>query len=536
MSLTPQQIAIAQINPTVGDIAGNVQRITDAYGQAARAGAQLVVFPELALCGYPPEDLVLRPSFREACREAMEQLALLTQSRSAAMIVGGIHEEGGRIYNAAFVLAEGAVQHIQPKVKLPNYGVFDEKRLFVAGGLPSVCTLGETKIGILLCEDMWSSEVPQHLHAQGVQMFVVINASPYEDGKQERRLRVATRIARESAVPLVYVNLVGGQDDLLFDGASFLLGGTGEVLTQLAAFEECVACPRMGDAAAALPREASIYGALVMGLRDYVRKNGFKAVLLGLSGGIDSALVAAIAVDALGAQQVKGVLLPSPYNSQDSTDDALGSATLLGIEVATVGISEPMQAVAQALAPVMGDSAQWMEDVSIGGNVQARLRALLLMALSNQSGLMLLSTSNKSEASVGYTTLYGDMCGGYAPIKDVYKTTIYALAHWRNGQGRVIPERSISKAPTAELKPNQRDDDQLPPYDVLDAILERLIEKRESLAQIVAAGFDRSVVERVESLLRTSEYKRRQSPPGTKVTAMLHGRDRRFPLTNGFKG
>lgn len=548
MELSPQHIAIAQINVTVGDLAANVQRMADAYRQSVGAGAQLVVFPELAVCGYPPEDLVLRPSFRLACAEAISQLAALTKDRTAAMIVGGVYEDKGHVYNAAFVLSRGEVVHVQPKVKLPNYGVFDEKRLFSAGTLPAPCDIGGVRIGILVCEDMWSDDVPKHLQQQGVQLLVSINASPYEDSKHERRLRVAARTVQQAGVPLVYANLVGGQDDLVFDGASFLMDAGGRVVTQLASFEECVACPRREASVAVSSREASVYGALVLGLRDYVGKNGFSGVVLGLSGGIDSALVAAIAVDALGAQNVKGVLLPSPYNAQSSSDDALESARLLGIETVTVPITPAMQTFEAMLEPAFTQLGKnksadapfvpvdWLEDPQVGGNVQARIRGNVLMAISNRLGLMLLSTGNKSELSVGYTTMYGDMCGGYAPLKDVYKTTVYALSHWRNGRGRVIPENSITKPPSAELKPNQRDDDQLPPYDVLDAMLERLIEKRESVAQLIAAGYDRALVEKVEWLLRSSEYKRRQSPPGVKVTTMLHGKDRRFPLTNKFKG
>lgn len=530
-------IAIAQINLVVGDVDGNVARIIQAAKKAGNA--KLVVFPELTLCGYPPEDLVLKPAFQKKCAEALAQLAR-DMAAGPALLVGTIDEQNGHLYNAAALLTGGKVAEIRHKVRLPNYGIFDEKRLFTPGILREPMEFEGTKLGVMICEDMWQAELSSYMKHHGAEILVVLNASPYEAEKYPRRLQVAQRAVKENALPLVYVNLVGGQDDIIFDGASFVLDETGAKTCQLPLFEEVVQ-PLAQVPNIALPEVVeAVYQALVMGLRDYVHKNGFSAVVLGLSGGVDSALVAAIAADALGAENVTGVLLPSPYSSQHSIDDALESAKLLGIQTIQLPITEAMQTcekiLPSAFADIGANADGWMEQISVGGNVQARLRGVLLMALSNASGRMLVSTTNKSELAVGYGTLYGDLCGGYALLKDVYKTQVYALCHWRNAQSSAIPENSITKAPSAELKPGQTDQDQLPAYDVLDAVLKQLVEQRLSVDEIAASGTPREVVEKIAHLLRISEFKRRQAPPGPKVSAMQFGRDRRYPLTNGFKG
>lgn len=526
-------IALAQINVTVGDIGGNVEKIIAAYDAACAQGAELVVFPELCVIGYPPEDLVLAPAFRLRAMEALQQLAKHTAGK-AAMLVGCVWDnelvtsgEDDSIYNAAVLMDEGRILHVQPKTLLPNYGIFDEKRLFDSE-IPEVIDWRGRKIGVLICEDVWSEELAMEQKNQGAELLIVLNASPFEASKMEARFEVAQAAVKATQIPLYYVNLVGGQDDIVFDGGSFVMDAACTITSQFPFFAEHVAI----TAKAGMPNEPErLWAAMKLGLSDYVHKNGFKGVLLGLSGGIDSALTAALAVDALGKENVRGVLLPSPYTSADSTEDALESAKLLGIHTDTVAITPGMQIMEEVLNPVFHD-AGWMEDIAVGGNLQARLRGLTLMALSNKTGFMLLSTGNKSEIAVGYSTLYGDSCGGYNVIKDLYKTQVYALAKWRNGQGRVIPERSITKAPTAELKPGQKDQDQLPPYDVLDAILELHIEGRMSAEEIVQEGFEANIVEKVLKLVRINEYKRRQSCPGVKLSPMLFGKDRRYPLTN----
>lgn len=529
-------IALAQINPTVGDIDGNVKRILDAYGQACAKGAALVVFPELCITGYPPEDLVLMPVFRESAMKAAHSLAPKTQG-SAAMIVGCVWEAEGNVYNAALLLDEGKIAHVQRKSCLPNYSVFDEERLFVAGAPQAVDWRGQ-RLGIMVCEDTWHEAPARALAKQGARLLISINASPFEAGKVEQRIRIARQRVADTGLPLLYVNSVGGQDDIVFDGGSFVMDKVGEIALQLKQFEVDSGWWMVnGNTHPAnhqpLSTHYQLWQAMKLGLADYVCKNGFKGVLVGLSGGIDSALTAAVAVDALGKDAVRGVLLPSPYTSKDSVEDAQALAKHLGIHTDIVPITPGMQTLEEVLSPAFHDSG-WMEEVSIGGNLQARLRGLILMAFSNKTGYMLLSTGNKSEIAVGYTTLYGDSCGGYNVLKDVYKTQIYALAHWRNAQGRVIPERSISKAPSAELAPGQKDSDQLPPYDVLDAILMLHIEGRLSADDIIGKGFDKAVVKNVVRMVRVNEYKRRQSCPGVKLSPMLFGKDRRYPITNKF--
>lgn len=542
--MTPK-LALAQINPTVGDIDGNVARILAAYEQAKAQGAELVVFPELAITGYPPEDLILMPAFVEKSMQAAQALATKT-TNGAAMIVGCPWREGAgkvyspspqgawdakqQIYNAALLLDGGKVAHVAHKTLLPNYSVFDEKRIFTPGEGTHVANWRGMKLGLLVCEDVWSERLPAQLKVQGAELVVVINASPFEAGKISRRHAVAARAVAAAGVPLVYVNMVGGQDDIVFDGGSFVMDAKGKVTVQAPEFADGVFVsgthPLQG-------REETLWSAMKTGLADYVRKNGFPGVVLGLSGGIDSALTAAVAVDALGADKVKGVLLPSPYTSKDSVEDALETGKLLGIETMNVPITAGMEIIGEVMNPIFRDAA-WMEDVSIGGNVQARLRGLTLMSISNRYGWMLLSTGNKSEIAVGYSTLYGDSCGGYNVLKDLYKTQVYELARWRNQQGKVIPERSITKAPTAELAPGQKDSDQLPVYEILDAILLLHLEGRQSAEDIIAKGYDKAVVEKILRLVRLNEYKRRQSCPGVKLSSMLFGKDRRYPLTNKF--
>ncbi len=537
-------IALAQMNATVGDISGNMAKIRALHADAAKQKADIVICPELSLVGYPPEDLILMPDFRARAMDAVKQLASVT-AKGPALLVGTPWEEDGHVFNAAVLLDGGKVAHVQPKTMLPNYGIFDEKRVFDAGE-GTVIEWRSTKLGILICEDMWSADAPMHLKAQGAELLIIMNASPFEAGKLAHRREVAGIVATETELPLVYVNLVGGQDDIVFDGGSFALSASGEVVAQLPEFEENLyVIPAnagiSGNTAngsrspdkPGMTIEKTLWEAMKLGLRDYVEKNNFPGIILGLSGGVDSAVTAAVAVDALGAARVKGVLLPSPYSSKESSEDALHSAKLLGIETMNIPITAGMQVVEEVLSPVFKDAA-WMSDIAVGGNVQSRLRGLTLMALSNKQGWLLLSTGNKSEIAVGYTTLYGDSCGGYNVLKDLYKTQVYVLANWRNQQGAAIPERSISKVPSAELAPGQTDQDQLPPYDVLDKILYHHIEERRTEAEIVSLGFAADVVKKVVRLVRASEYKRRQSCPGVKLSPMMFGRDRRYPLTNKF--
>jgi len=528
------KFAIAQLNPTVGDIAGNAAKILQAYEQAKTQGADLVICPELSLIGYPPEDLVLMPDFRRKAMDAVQHLAARTKG-GAGLIVGSVWEEGGKIYNAALLCEAGKIAHIQPKTQLPNYGIFDEKRLFTPGGGPKIASWRGIKLGLLVCEDIWNGGLAGELAKQGAQLLITINASPFEAGKLAQRKEVAAAAVKGARVPLIYVNTVGGQDDIVFDGGSFMLDADGKTIAQLPEFNEHLAI--LSDASSVLhtplSTEETLWKAMCVGLSDYIRKNNFPGVVLGLSGGIDSALSAALAVDALGADNVKGVLLPSPYTSKESTEDALETAKLLGIETMNVPIAAGMEIFDQVLSPVFKE-ANWMDNVAIGGNVQARLRGMTLMAISNRFGWMLMSTGNKSELAVGYSTLYGDSCGGYNVLKDLYKTQVYALAHWRNSKGEVIPQRSITKAPSAELAPGQKDEDQLPPYDLLDKILTHHIEERMSAQEIIAQGYKQELVDRVVKMVRMSEYKRRQSCPGVKLSSMLFGKDRRYPLTNKF--
>jgi len=546
MTLT---IAIAQVNPVVGDVYGNLQMVRRARDEAARLGADLVVFPELVLVGYPPEDLVLRPALVDAASKALRSLEEESAS-GPGLLVTLPWREGGCLLNAVALVADGR-RELRFKYELPNYGVFDEKRVFSPGSLPQPVTFRDMRLGVPICEDVWFPTVASHLARLGAGLLLVPNGSPYEVGKLHQRLALALERASETGLPLVYVNQVGGQDELVFDGGSFVVNGDGTLARQLPLWRETIVLTRWTRNDGVLrcegseewnepPRSSAVYSAMMLGLRDYVRKNRFPGVVLGMSGGIDSALTAAVAVDALGPERVRGVRLPSQFTSRESQDDARESARLLGMRLDTVAIGSTVAAAESTLADVFAGRPRDVTEE----NLQARARGLLLMAISNKFGEMLVTTGNKSEMSVGYATLYGDMCGGYSVLKDIYKTEVYALARWRNENlpegargpaGRVIPESSITKAPTAELRPNQTDQDSLPPYDELDAILNGLVEEELSVAEIVARGFVRETVVRVQHLLYLAEYKRRQAPPGVKITRRSFGRDRRYPITNGFR-
>ena len=543
-------LALAQLNPTVGDIDGNVALLRAARREAA--GADLVIGTELGIAGYPPEDLVLKPLFLDRAEAAVRALAAETADGGPAVLVGAPWRQGGRTYNAALLLDRGTIAATVLKHDLPNYSVFDEKRVFAAAPPPGPVNFRGVRLGIMICEDMWTPDVTECLQESGAEILVVPNGSPFEAGKIDRRINLAVARVTESGLPLLYVNQVGGQDELVFDGASFVLGRDCALRAQLPAFAPAVVLTewtRAGDGAgwvcAEVPGTAppegveSVYRAMMLGLRDYVGKNHFPGVLLGLSGGIDSALSAAVAVDALGAERVRCVMMPSRYTSNDSLEDAQAIADLLGCPYDIVAIEPATTAFTAMLAPLFAGRAPDITEE----NLQSRARGMTLMALSNKFGAMVLSTGNKSEMSVGYATLYGDMCGGYSVLKDVYKTTVFALSRWRNQvrpagargpEGRVMPERVITKPPTAELKPNQTDQDTLPPYDELDAILECLIEHEMGVDETVARGFDRATVNRVWRMLDRAEYKRRQAPPGVKLTPRSFGRDRRYPITNAF--
>jgi NAD+ synthase len=554
-------IALAQINPVVGDIAGNLALIRARRAEAAALGADLVVTTELSVSGYPPEDLVLKRQFLDQVRAAVEALAAETSDGGPALIVGAPWLEDARptgplrkhVTNSAFVLDGGAILGRSDKRDLPNYGVFDEMRVFKPGPLPGPIACRGVRLGVPICEDLWTEEVCECLEESGAEIIISPNGSPFEAGKADQRIHMGVARVGETGLPLVYVNQVGGQDELVFDGGSFVMDSDYSLRAQLPVFREALVLTHWQKAVdgrwhcADVQIEAPevgmepVYGALMLGLRDYVNKNRFPGVVLGLSGGIDSALSAAVAVDALGADRVHCVMLPSPFTSQDSLDDAAEAARLLGTKLDTVAIAPAMDVFSGMLAPLF-DS---LPPNTTEENVQARSRMVTLMALSNKLGHMVLSTGNKSEMSVGYATLYGDMAGGFNVLKDVYKTTVYALSRWRNQAvpkgalgpaGRVIPERIITKAPTAELKPNQTDQDTLPPYEVLDAILECLVEEEMGVAEIVARGHDRNMVNRVWRMLENAEYKRRQACPGVKISRRAFGRDRRYPITNAFKG
>jgi NAD+ synthase len=544
-------IALAQLNPTVGDVAGNLAKARAARAEAARQGAEIVMFSEMYLSGYQAEDLVLKPAFQEACRSALESLARDTADGGPAILMGLPYADAGKLYNAYALLGQGAVQALRFKVDLPNYGVFDEKRVFTPGPPPLPILFRDVEIGIPICEDIWGQSLLSCFRDTRASLLLVPNASPYWRDKIAERIDVVRERVRETGMPLVYLNQVGGQDEVVFDGASFALDHQGELAASLPAFEEAVAILRYrrhargwslgeGPRAAMIEGDEADYTACLLGLRDYVEKNGFPGVVLGLSGGVDSALCAALAVDALGPERVHCVMLPYRYTSQASLEDAESCAKRLGVQYEIVPIAAPVEAFEAALQPLFRGRPRDVTEE----NLQSRARGVILMSISNKFGSMVVTTGNKSEMSVGYATLYGDMNGGFNPIKDLYKTQVYRLCALRNRwkpriakgpDGDVIPPRILAKAPSAELRENQKDEDSLPPYEALDAILDGLVEREMRVRDLVGKGFDEAVVRKIERLLYLAEYKRRQAPPGPKVTRKNFGRDRRYPITNGFR-
>ena len=526
------KIAIAQMNCMVGDIASNVAQII-AYSQQAKAqGASLVVTPELSLCGYPPEDLLLRDDFLQACARGLKQLCEETQGLT--LIVGHPHQVGEFCYNAASVIQHGKILATYHKHSLPNYSVFDEKRYFAAGEHALVFEHQDVNIGVLICADVWEPAPALKAKAAGAQLLIALNASPFHIEKHRTRLEVLRERVAETNLPIMYINMVGGQDELVFDGGSFVLSDTGAITHHLNAFEQALAIvdcqaakPLTGKVAPHLSLEASVYQALTLGLHDYVRKNGFPGVVLGLSGGIDSALTLAIAVDALGAEQVHAVLMSSEFTANMSVDDAVDMANILGVKHSLIPIVTLFEHFRSALSTEFaGLPFDTTEE-----NLQARIRGMLLMALSNKFGSIVVTTGNKSEMAVGYCTLYGDMAGGFALLKDVPKTLVYKLSQYRNSLSQVIPQRIITRPPSAELRENQLDQDSLPPYEILDGIIEAYVEDDLSRADIIAQGYQAADVSRVMKLIDRNEYKRRQAPVGVRITDRGFGKDRRYPIT-----
>ncbi len=527
-----EKIALAQINCTVGDLQDNAARIIEFSRLAAAGGNKMAVFPELAVTGYPPEDLLLKPSFIAGNLEQFKRIVASTGEMIT--VFGFVDTDGERLYNAAAAAVRGRLAGVYRKVLLPNYGVFDEKRYFAPGREAPVFRIEGLSLGISICEDIWHASGPVYEQARaGAEMLVNISASPYHIGKIGERSNTLCRCAAECGTQIAYVNLVGGQDELVFDGRSMFISASGEVLSRAAAFREELFSP---DSAAreqqSLTEEEEVYSALTLGLKDYFRKNGFKKAVLGLSGGIDSALTAALAADALGSENVTGVFLPARYTSRQSHDDAQELARGLGIGFRRISIEPLFRLYLLSLEEQFSGLPRDCTEE----NLQARIRGALLMALSNKFGWLVLATGNKSEMSVGYSTIYGDLAGGFAVLKDVPKTLVYRLAAYRNSRSPVIPESVISREPTAELSPGQKDSDTLPPYDVLDPILKMYVEEEASAQEITAAGFREKDVRRVISLVDGSEYKRRQSPPGIKITPRAFGKDRRMPITNSYKG
>lgn len=537
MSTPTLRFTIAQTNPTVGDIAGNVSLIQSVW-KKFDAISDLIVFSELVVTGYMPEDLLLNDGFITATQDAIGQLTEMSKSMSSAILVGCPERDKTSLYNAAYLIEHGKIVSVTHKMELPNYGVFDEKRYFTSGTRPEPVDFREHKLGIMICEDMWFPHVTQYLSAKSADIFVVINGSPYEPHKQSIRIQHARTRVKQGNVPLLYVNQVGGQDDLVYDGASFALNAQGELILQCEEFIEEFQTFTFTKQDSVIhiqhPETESLYQAAMLGLRDYLRKTKQSKILIGMSGGIDSALSAAIAVDAIGADNVCCVMMPSEFTSSDSIEDAKDCAAKLGAKCETV----PVTSLVGSFMDVLPDTSGLAHE-----NLQARLRGLILMTLSNQTGAMVLTTGNKSEMACGYATLYGDMCGGYNVLKDLYKTQVYNLAHWRNGakpvnacgpDGLIINNRILTKAPTAELRPNQKDQDSLPPYDELDAILMGLIEEDLSPSQMAERGHNPDNVAKVSRLLKMAEYKRRQSAPGTKLSVRALSRERRYPVVNGF--
>ncbi len=535
----PVTVALAQINSIVGDLAGNSERIAEAARRAASAGADILVTPELSLVGYPPEDLLLRASFYAKSQRALQALAAgLAELKGLHVVVGHPLSDGERQYNAASVLCEGSVVATYRKHALPNYTVFDEKRYFDAAD--DVCTFDVkgTRFALNICEDTWYAEMPRKAREHGAQVLLVPNASPYHMNKQHLRIETMRDNVCSQGMAVVYANLVGAQDELVFDGASFVLGANGATCAQLKSFEEDLALLRFDDVqpemlplSEAMSIEAQVYSALVLGVRDYVGKNGFPGAIIGLSGGVDSALTLAIAVDALGADKVRAVMMPSPYTAEISWIDSRDMVARLGVRYDEIPISDCFDAFNRSLAPLFSG----LPEDTTEENIQARIRGTLLMALSNKTGAIVLTTGNKSEMATGYCTLYGDMAGGYAVIKDILKTLVYRLCDYRNGISDVIPRRILTRAPSAELRPNQVDQDSLPPYEVLDGLLKLYMEEGQGVAELLAAGYRKDDVDRITRLVRINEYKRRQAPVGPRVTHRAFGRDWRYPITSKFK-
>jgi NAD+ synthase (glutamine-hydrolysing) len=542
MSTEPRlRIGLAQLDLLVGDVQGNAARVIETARHARSALAtDLLVFPELTLSGYPPEDLLFHRGFRQQMEAGLT--AVRREVQDVAVVVGYPEYTGLNIFNSAALVSEGRLEAVHRKLELPNYRVFDEKRYFRAGSQSTLAQVRGFKLGLLVCEDIWEAQAARAARAQGAELLVVINASPYEVHKQRERERIARDRIADVQLPLVYVNMVGGQDELVFDGNSFVMDAEGQLVMRAPAFEEGTyavefvrdgsrAVPEPGPVASELSDEASIYSALVLGVRDYVNKHGFPGVVMGLSGGVDSALTLAIAVDALGADRVHAVMMPSRYTSEMSVADSAEQARRLKVSYSVIPIEGMFGATLDALkSEFAGRQPDTTEE-----NIQSRCRMLILMGISNKTGRMLLTTGNKSEMAVGYATLYGDMAGGFAPVKDCSKLLVYRLAAYRNRSSEVIPQRVIDRPPTAELRPDQKDSDSLPPYEILDPILEAFIEEDLSVDEIEARGFDRVTVGRVLDLVKRNEYKRRQAPPGVRVSRRAFGRDWRYPITNGYR-
>ena len=531
------KLAIAQIDLLVGDIDGNAQKVIDAATRAREdMGAAAIVYPELTLTGYPPEDLLLRPDFIERVQLALNRLK--GEVQGIDLVLGYPAARDGSLYNAAGVIRNGSIIAEYHKSELPNYSVFDEKRYFAAGENPCVIRIDGINVGLTICEDIWFAEPTRRAAEAGAQLILNLNASPYHTGKAPEREESVIRRAMENKLPVVYVNLVGGQDELVFDGRSFAVDANGTLRQRSVFFSEQISLLEFNEEAQPLPaiiteqpaELEAVYSALVLGVRDYVTKAGFKGVVLGLSGGIDSALTLAVAVDALGAERVEVVLMPSRYTADMSNEDAAEQALNQGVDYRTI----PIEPAFEAFLGMLKEEFEGLPMDVTEENIQARCRGIILMAISNKSGRMLLTTGNKSEMSVGYATLYGDMAGGFAPLKDVPKTLVYKLAEWCNREKEVIPRRVIERPPSAELRPDQQDTDSLPPYDILDTILQQYVEEDQSVESLIEAGFDEQTVRRITRMVDVNEYKRRQAPPGVKVTRKAYGRDRRYPIVNGF--
>ncbi len=548
MSLT---VSIAQINPIVGSFKHNTQLIVDAIAQAQKDNADALLFPELVITGYPPEDLLFRPAFLKKVDETLEQIAKAV--KNITVIIGAPKEKSGKLFNAAIVMQDGKITQSYAKQHLPNYRVFDEKRYFSRGKESVVIDIAGHKVGLLICEDIWMKPPAKAAKQAGAEMLFVLNASPFRSNKTNERLKMLEERSTDNDFPIVYANLVGGQDELIFDGESLVIDRAGQLIFQAPSFESGVFTldvPLGKSTKSLVPREqnklASIYNALVLGVKDYVNKNGFPGVMLGLSGGIDSALTMAIAVDALGAENVEAIMMPFRYTADISKHDAAQQARTQGVKYREI----PIEPIFNSFTDALSNEFDGMENDVTEENLQARSRGVILMAMSNKLGKMLLATGNKSEMAVGYATLYGDMAGGYAPLKDVFKITVYDLARYRNSIGdsfgnvgnetkdsykEIIPDRVITRPPSAELAPDQVDEDSLPPYDILDAILRMFIEEFQSVDDIVAQGYERETVKRVANLVLLSEYKRRQSAPGIRITKRAFGKDRRYPITSHYR-